>query len=187
MGSLSISRLATGLLQLQLEDSLYCLSACFPGAPHSQGSHTYREGSSPSPCPIPQRGPVSGVWNPPPKHRFGTSPWLREWVPNSLKLPLLTQQQDQSSLRKMTWETKGCSSSSCPEGLRPQMLPSAKMTRTEWTPEVAKGISLPQDDFHPHWFSSQWPQALTHLVSLVSYPLSHPCPPEPESKNQNAP
>lgn len=29
-----------GLLHLQLEDSLRCLSAFFPGAPHSQGSHT---------------------------------------------------------------------------------------------------------------------------------------------------
>ena len=67
------------------------------------------------------------------------------------------------------------------------MPPSSKMTRTQWAPEVAKGISLPQDDFHPHWFSSQWPQALKHLVSLVVYPLSHPCPPESESKNQNAP
>lgn len=61
------------------------------------------------------------------------------------------------------------------------------MISTEGAPEVAKGTSLPEDDFHPHWFSLQWPQVFKHLDSLVSYPLSHPCPPKPESKNQNAP
>ena len=174
---------AAGGLTL-LPECLLSRSTSLPGDPHLQRRLATQ------PLPNTTKGP--SVWRLKPASqaqvpKFGTSPWLREWGPNSPKLPLPTQQQDQSSLRKMPWETKRCSSSSCPEGLRPQMLPSAKMTRTEWTPEVAKGISLPQDDFPPHWFSSQWPQALTHLVSLVSCPLSHPCPPEPESKNQNAP